>query len=520
MTEEYDYTDDVREEGQYVEKSYQFERDMDIEEHDKRFDTLRFGEESNTHFAYHDMEHLLTTDDGKETLINMLKTFFDAQKERLSILDGYSKGENYTILEGRRRLEQNKSDYRISHNWGGYISNYITGYLMSEPITIGTSQPDDDESETLKTIKEINTDNDINTLDFDLGFDASRYGRAFEVHYRSSDKKDKIVLVDAQEIFIIRSVDVTKEIIGAVHVPVYNGQVHVTIYTDTKIIKYHPFNEGVYTLNENESGSKPHFYKMVPVVEWQNNRFRQGDFEPVIPSIDAYDSAQSDTANYMSDLNDALLVVSGDFASSGLTPKDFAVMLKANFAMLESGVDHMGKQTSLTAEYLYKQYDVAGTEAYKDRLLNDIHSLSNVPDLNDDKFNSAQSGVALQYKMLGLGQIKSIKESLYSKALKRRYQLIENVHQGLSDKGITANDLTFTFHTNVPEDVWAEVEKYISSGGEMSVQTLMELASFIGDVDEEKRRMLVESLGPQATDEEKEFVLRGGTNGTDEATDL
>ena len=33
------------------------------------------------------------------------------------------------------------------------------------------------------------------------------------------------------------------------------------------------------------------------------------DFEKVIPLIDLYDNAQSDTANYMSDLNDAMLLV-------------------------------------------------------------------------------------------------------------------------------------------------------------------------------------------------------------------
>ena len=37
-----------------------------------------------------------------------------------------------------------------------------------------------------------------------------------------------------------------------------------------------------------------------------------GDFEKVIPLIDLYDNAQSDTANYMSDLNDAMLLVIGN----------------------------------------------------------------------------------------------------------------------------------------------------------------------------------------------------------------
>lgn len=35
-------------------------------------------------------------------------------------------------------------------------------------------------------------------------------------------------------------------------------------------------------------------------------------FEKVIPLIDLYDEAQSDTANYMSDLNDAMLLIKGN----------------------------------------------------------------------------------------------------------------------------------------------------------------------------------------------------------------
>jgi len=65
---------------------------------------------------------------------------------------------------------------------------------------------------------------------------------------------------------------------------------------------------------------------MVPVVEWQNNRERSGDWEKGIPIIDAYDAAESDTANYMSDLNDAMLVIKGDVESTGMNASDIMKM--------------------------------------------------------------------------------------------------------------------------------------------------------------------------------------------------
>ena len=461
-------------------KSHEFQYGVD----DRRIDSLQFSEQSNTHFVYHDMNELV--DSRRDLLKEMVTRFFDEQKPRLEILDSYSKGQNYTILSGRRRIEDNKSDYRVTHNWGGYISSYITGYLMSVPITIGTKEPNDDEVVVLAVLNEVNDCNDIDALNFELGYDASRFGRAFELHYRN-ENGDKIVLIDPQEIFVIRSSDVSKKIIGAVHVPIYNDEVYMTVYTDDYIIEYQPFKVGQYKFVE--KSRRRHFYRLTPVVEWQNNRFRQGDFEPSIPLMDAYDSAQSDTANYMSDLNDALLVINGDLQSAVLTVDDVKKMKEANMLVLESGIDASGKQTSLSAEYIYKQYDVSGTEAYKTRLMNDIYKLSNVPNLDDDRFFSGQSGVALQYKMIGLEQMRSIKEAFFTKALRRRYKLIENIHSELSISGVSAEELTFTFHANVPQDVWEEVDKYISAGGDISSTTLMELASFIEDVENEKERL-------------------------------
>ena len=55
------------------------------------------------------------------------------------------------------------------------------------------------------------------------------------------------------------------------------------------------------------------------ITEYSPNRFRMGLYEDVLSLIDLYDAGQSDTANYMTDLNDALLVISGDIEASGLS---------------------------------------------------------------------------------------------------------------------------------------------------------------------------------------------------------
>lgn len=460
----------------------------------ERMDNLIFSEKSNIHFMHHDMDELVNTAKGNKGLIDMIDLFLRHQKERIEILDAYSKGQNYSVLHGQRRLEKNKADYRARHNWGGYISSFITGYVAGNDIGVEVRNDSETNIECIQEIIEIN---DLKTTDYELAYDTSRYGRAFELHYRNEEGQDCIRLIDADEMFVIRDVTVDKEIVGVVHLPIINDDLYITIYTDKEIISYQPTES--HTISLTGVKRQRHFYDDVPVVEWMNNRFRNGDFEHQIPIIDLYDSAQSDTANYMSDLNDAMLVINGDFKSADMSTEDVVKMKDANMLLLESGIDPSGKQQSMSADYIYKKYDVAGTEAYKTRLMNDIYKLSNVPNLDDDRFYSGQSGIALQYKMIGLEQIRATKEAFYKRALKRRYRLISNVHRNLNDTPINADDLEFVFHPNIPQDVWEEVQQYLSAGGELSQETLSGLTTFINDYEDEKVKLEKESA-PYADD--------------------
>ena len=451
----------------------EFEHGLDINA-ETRSDSLRFDSASNEPFRYSSSEALLETAEGKKALKDMLTVFFESQKKRLRILSSYAKGENHSILYGKRRLDKEKADYRVRHRWGGYISSFATSYVIGNPVTVGVMEGGS--KEQLQTIKDIEWQNDINALNNDLAFDASVYGRAYEYHFRDRDNMDRVVLISPLEMFVIRDLTVEQNIIGAVHLPVYNGKVNMTFYTNDQVITYKPFSSNAPALVVDEITK--HNYNDIPVVEWWNNRYRMGDYESEISLIDAYDASESDTANYMSDLNDAMLLIKGDLEAIGATADNVAKMKDANTLILQTGISATGQQTTADAGYIYKQYDVQGTEAYKNRLANDIHRFSRIPNLDDDRFNSTQSGIALLYKMIGLEQVRKDKETYFTKALRRRYELISNIHKAVNGPNIEANKLTFTFHPNIPQDVWTEIKAYIEAGGEVSQETLLNNASF------------------------------------------
>ena len=480
MTETTHHADDILQEGQYIPRSYQFERDLEPATLEKREDFLRFSDKANAHFMAQSADELVDTKQGLEDLKKMVEQFQADQVERLKILESYSNGNNYTILNGRKRLEPEKADYRIRHDLGGQASRFFTGYTVGQPISIGSSEIDLD----LTSVDNFNSYNDIEALNRELVYDASRFGRAFELHYFDEFEQPAVALIDAKEMFTVRSADVKKEIIAAVHCPIYNGKLFVTVYTNEEIVSYDN--------DWKETDRKINPFKMVPVVEWQNNRERLGDWEKGIPIIDAYDAAESDTANYMSDLNDAMLVIKGDVESTGMNASDIMKMKQANMLVLESGIGHNGQQTSLEAGYIYKQYDVSGVEAYKSRLIKDFFRIVGLPNLQDDATFSATSGIAIRYKLVDLQQVASVKRGFFVKTLKRRYKLLQALSENLKGfEAVDANSLTFTFHENLPTDVWAEIQSAINSGMDISQETLMESASFT-DARKEKSRLLKE----------------------------
>ena len=65
--------------------------------------------------------------------------------------------------------------------------------------------------------------------------------------------------------------------------------------------------------------------------------------------------------------------------------------------------------------------------------------------------------------------------------------------------------------------MWTEVEQYINATGEISQETLMELASFT-DSQKEKERLENETLTVDMTDEQRSQLLGGVVDEQDETT--
>lgn len=452
-------------------------------------DHLSFSVESNIHYRYSSAKELLAK---PEDLASMIKHHREYQVPRLSVLDDYYKAKNTSIIQNRRRKELNKADHRAAHNFGKVLTQFDVGYNTGNPIKVEVKDNDSQQ----QTIDNFNTINDIDEINSELWTDVDKYGRAYEIQIRSQDDEDRIFLSNVFETFVVYDTTIERKPILAVRYfrsGFDNDEVefNTIAYSEDKIIEYQKTSFNAIELKvEKET---PHSYKEVQITEHSSNRFRQGLYEDILPLIDLYDSAQSDSANYMTDLNDALLVISGDVEAAGITTDDMIKQKDANMLILESGTDFNGNKTSVQANYIYKQYDVAGSEAYKQRVRKDLHAIASVPDLTDENFSGTQSGEAMKYKLFGFEQMTATKQRMFKKGLMKRYRLLFNLKSGIQElDNADLSNIRIMFTPNLPKAISAELEMLIKAGTEFSQETLLNLASFIDSAKLEQERVKAE----------------------------
>lgn len=469
---------------------------------------MDYKERKNSNMVYQENPEGLS----KKRIMEFVNHHNKYQQPRLETLDSYYIGENIGITKVEKRRVNGGSDVRIPHPFAQEISDFQASFSVGIPITI------DVEKENHDTLDDINKTNDVDTLFGDVFLDIGKYGKAYMLVYRESGSDlEKFVRLEPINTFMIYDDEVDFKPLMAVR---YQPVMRETLDGNTTQINWtydvETWDASEHNVYRNMSladvlKDKPDMQEQLitmPVVEFWNNSLRIGDYENVIPLIDAYDGAQSDTANYMKDLNDAMLVIKGDIDSLtdgldlSIDPDDpnysdklaEIIELKtrtlkelgdANILLLKSGNNAVNGQTNLDAGYIHKEYDVNGVEKYKDRLYKNIHTLSRTPDISDESFAGNASGVAMRYKQLGVIQQAKTKRRMFERGLYSLYSIVQDLEHGVSGKwGFDYNEIKFTFHDNLPIDEVETITSLVNAGATFPQKYLYSFAPNVVDTDE------------------------------------
>ncbi len=436
-------------------------------------------------------------------LVKMIQHHMQYQVPRLEILEQYYLANNPVILAGKRRSEPDKSDHRVRHGFASIISDFLNSYVLTNPVKISDASPDENKpvSPFLEQIEAFNRANDIDSHNLEIGKDQNNMGRAFELLQRTADDEDKVYRLDPREVFMIYDRTVRTRVIGACRyylVDDYDkrdskeAKYAVELYTTEKIVRYKATAlANVSKLDLADEPEELHSFGGVPIVEYRSDRYRMSVYEKQLSQIDAYDAAQSDTANYMTDFNDAILVLEG-LIENAKDDGALKSMKDANVLVLIPSVDVDGRAGPVKASYLTKTYDVQGVESYKTRLKEDIFNFASIPNLSDEQFAGNQSGEALKYKIFGLQQKRNDKEKFLAKGFRVRYKLLENLKRTVKEFTGDPVQLAFDFTPNLPTAYLEELKAFVDAGGTLSQETMLGLLSFVDNVESELDRITSE----------------------------
>ena len=218
----------------------------------------------------------------------------------------------------------------------------------------------------------------------------------------------------------------------------------------------------------------------VPIIAYQNNKLGIGDYELQIPLIDAYNALMSDRITDKEQFIDAILALYGfmlgDEDSKDADGKTAAQRLKED-RLLEMPAD-------TKAEYITRTFDESGVEILRKAIEQDIHKFSHIPCMTDEAFGGNVSGVAMEFKLLGMENITKIKTRYYRKGLRKRLRIFANF---LSVKGmqIDISGITPTFTRALPKNL-LEISQIVANlWGKVSRKTLLSQVPFVDDPEEE-----------------------------------
>ena len=351
-----------------------------------------------------------------------------------------------------------------------YITEVHTGYFLGIPPALAYG-----EAAAGERYAALSRDLDLPHLYFDLGRDLSICGAGFALVWAERSGV-RVCRCDPCDCFAIRSGDAGAPLLAAVRLLAGGkGETRGVLYTAERLIPFVWDGTGV-TLGTAEEN----LLHTIPLLSFYNNCQGMGDFEMVTGLVDAYNVLLSGALDDMQSVANAFLALYG---MQGTTQKDIDNANRTRILSLSEG----GR-----AEFVVKNLNHEALGQLETNLRRSILQLSMTPDLCDEHFAGNSSGVALQYKLWGIEQVRAAKERTFTDGL-RGLLAVLTAGERLMGRNIDLTGGMATFYKNLPQDNSALAETLLSLSPVLSAQTILENLPCVTDVQEELRRKAAES---------------------------
>lgn len=393
---------------------------------------------------------------------------------------------NMRYYEGMHKiLDEEDRENKLVCNHAKDIADTASSYFIGNPVSYKAKYKIDELTDALEHAG-------ADEVDGDNGLDLSIYGLAYEYIYAKEGEANLTIKnLSAEHTFMVKDDSIEENELFAVYYYARKDDsgLHPTHYMATVATRNYKYELDIYDSEgpqETTEQPVPHFLDEIPIIEYQNNKLAIGDYELQIPLIDAYNALMSDRVTDKEQFIDAILAIYGTLLSDDELEDEDGQKTDG----MEDAQKQLKKRKILEmpdgskAEYLTRTFDESGVEILKKAIEQDIHKFSHIPCMTDESFGGNVSGVAMEFKLLGMENITKIKTRYYKKGLRKRLRIFCNF---LSKKGISVDPagITFTFTRAMPKNL-LEISQIVANlWGKVGKKTLLAQIPFVSDPDEE-----------------------------------
>ena len=363
-----------------------------------------------------------------------------------------------------------KPDNRLVANFGKYIVDTFNGYFTGIPVKVSHEKESVNEA-----INYFWRHNDMDDTFSELSKLTSIYGVSYLYVWQDEESNTRVTYNSPFDMFVVYDDTVARNIKYGVRYKYDEDNILTgTLFTQSEVITFS---------NDAYGDTEPHYYPIVPIIEFVENDEQQSLIRPVESLINAYNKALSEKSNDVEYFSDAYMKILGAELDTETIQN-----IRDNRIINMDGDDAQ----KIVVEFMNKPDGDITQENLLNRIESLIYHLAMVANINDESFGNA-SGVSLEFKLQPMKNLSGMKERKFTKGLNNLFKcftaLPTNVPASEKDSWV---EVEYRFIRNIPRNIQDEAETARNLEGVVSKELQLSTLSIVDDVQTEIDRMEAE----------------------------
>lgn len=335
----------------------------------------------------------------RDAIARAVGQFFRTIRPQRERLFQYYRGEQ-PVPKGE--TARGRPDNRLRVPFPRYITEVHTGYFLGQPPTLAFDRPREEE-----IFQALPDARHFSCHLYQAARDASICGLGTLLVWLGQNGP-RVCHCDPLSAFFIRNGSAGNPVRAGVRLfQELDGKTRGVLYEPQQTTRFSLEGEQVHIEEQ-----QVNLLHTIPLIPFYNNREGWGDFQSVTGLVDAYNLLLSGALDDMQSVANAFLALYG---MQGTTQEDIQ---QANRTRILSQAEG-GR-----AEFLVKQLNHEALGQLEENLRRGILQMSMTPDLSDQHFAGNASGVALQYKLWGIEQVRAAKEQTFTDGILALHQAL------------------------------------------------------------------------------------------------